>query len=181
MRNKPASYNFFATQEDISSVLRAVEAAHHLQYVEAGLFDESERPVFQGFASVPELGRAQVGDSNLEPIFLVVLKGATPKVRTVPQRRGGNKYAVDQLANPGSVVIRPGGKYDDATLISGMVGTVHHDKTAQMLIQAFSDMLERDFTKVKSYYVGPEAKKLHSTGMRLTKSLNGPKEFDLLA
>ena len=179
MRNKSASYNFFATQEDITNVLRAVEAAHPLQYVEAGLFDESERPVFQGFASIPELGRAQVGDSNLEPIFLVQLKGARTTVRTVPQRRGGNKYAVDQLANAGSVVIRPGGKYDDATLISGMVGTVHHDKTAEMLIQAFSDTLERDFTKLKSYFVGPEAEKMRSMGMRLTKSLNGPKEFDL--
>ncbi len=181
MRNKSASYNFFATQHDISNVLRAVEAAHPLQYIEAGLFDESERPVFQGFASVPELGRAQVGDSNLEPIFLVLLKGARLTVRTVPQRRGGTKYAVDQLANAGSVVIRPGGKYDDATLISGMVGTVHHDKTAEMLIEAFSHMLHRDFTKVKSYFVGREAMKLHHTGMRLTKSLNGPKEFDLSA
>jgi hypothetical protein len=97
----------------------------------------------------------------------------------VPQRRGGIKYAIDQLENPGSVVIRPGGILGESALIAGMVGTVHHDKKAESLFRAFSDTLKQDFIKVKSYFVGPEAKKLHDRGKRLTKSLNAPKERDL--
>ncbi len=102
-------------------------------------------------------------------------------MRPVPQRRGGTKYAVDQQANPGTVVIRPGGKYGDSALIAGMVGTVHHDAQAEMLLKAFSTPLRRDFTRVKSYIVGPEAKKLHDRGLRLTKSLHAPPELDLSA
>jgi hypothetical protein len=175
------AYNFFATVEDIRKVLRAVEASSPLLYVRCGLFDESERPVFRGFSSLPELGIAQTGQSHLEPTFLVSLPENNLTVRNVPQRRGGNKYAVDQRINPGTVTIRPGGMYKDFALIAGMVGTIHNDEKAAKLMNAFSDVLKRDFTKTKSYLVGPEAKKLHDLGMRLTHSVSAPAEFDLSA
>jgi hypothetical protein len=173
-------YNFFATREDILSVLQAVEASQPLQYVRCGLFDESESPVFRGFASLP-IGPAQTGQSILEPTFLVMVQGDKVNVRTVPQRRGGDKYAVDQEANPGTITIRPGGMHNDSALIAGMVGTIHEDEKSARLMNAFSQALKQDFTKVKSYLVGPEAKKLHSSGMRLTHSVVAPAELDLSA
>src|SRR6516225_4719613 len=97
------SCNFFATGEDILKVFRIVEASYPLQYALCGLFDDSERKVFQGFSSLLALGVAQTGQSQLEPTFLVMLQGDKLNVRTVPQRRGGKKYAVDQKANPGTV------------------------------------------------------------------------------
>lgn len=178
---KSSDCNFFATAEDILKVLRAVEAPYPLRYVLCGLFDESERTVFHGFSSLPALGCAQSGQSHLEPTFLVLPQGATFKVRTVAQRRGGNKYAVDQQANPGTVTIRPGGMYNNSALIAGMVGTIHDDEKAAQLMKAFSSALKRDFTKMKAYLVGPEAKKLHGLGMRLTHSAYAPAEFDLSA
>src|SRR5258708_38749653 len=127
MKNQSPAYNFFATTGDISQIFQTVEAVYLLQYVETGLFNESKRPAFHGFSSLPNLGLAQTGDSNLEPTFLVLQREDIFNVRTVPQLRGGNKYAIDQLANTGTVVIRPGGKYLDAAIIAGMVGTVHND------------------------------------------------------
>jgi hypothetical protein len=179
--SKPTAYNFFATAEDIRKVLRAVEESCPLLYVRCGLFDESERPVFRGFSSLPELGVACTGQSHLEPTFLVLLAEDSPTVRIVPQRRDGNKYAVDQQANPGTVTIRPGGIYENSTLIAGMVGTIHKDEKAATLMNAFSGALKRGFTKTKSYLVGPEAKKLLALGMRLTHSVSAPAEFDLSA
>jgi hypothetical protein len=178
---KSTSHNFFATGNDILNVLRSVEASYPLQYVECGLFNESERPIFNGSSSLPSLGLAQAGQAHLEPTFLVMLQGDRLNVRTVQQRRGGQKYAVDQKANPGTVVIEPGGVYKDSTLIVGTVGTVHEDEKAAKLMKAFSSALKQDFTKMKSYLVGPEAKKLYGSGIRLTHSAFAPAEFDLSA
>lgn len=175
------AYNFYGTGEDILNVLRVVEASYPLQYVECGLFDERERPIFHSFSSLPALGIAQTGESVGEPTFLVMLEGDKLNVRTVPQRRGGTKYAVDQQANPGTATICPGGMYKHFALIAGMVGTVHHDEKAKKLMKAFSGALKRDFKKMKSYLVGPEAKKLHDSGMRLTISVFAPAEFNLSA
>ncbi len=49
MSSKSTTFNFFATADDLSEVLRSVEATYPLQYVQCGLFDESDRTVFHGF------------------------------------------------------------------------------------------------------------------------------------
>src|ERR1022692_2747516 len=178
MSKNSSVYNFFATAEDLSRILRTVESCHALQYARCGLFDGPDCPVFERLSLLPDFGVAQAGDSNLEPTFLVLPKGARLHVRTVRQRRGGNKYAVDQLANPGTEVIRPGGKFREVAVIAGMVGTVHKDEKAETLMKAFFASLKAEFTSVKSYVVGPEARRLHDLGMRLTKSLDASQEFD---
>src|SRR5439155_1826840 len=125
------------------------------------------------------LGTAVAGDSNREPTFLVLRSEASLKVREVLQRRGALKYAVDQLNNPESIVLKPGGRYGDSVIIAGMAGTVHHDKCAAELLAAFLKAFKARFTKAKSYIVGTEALKLLNWGFRLTKSISSPIEFDL--
>lgn len=174
-----SSHNFFATHEDILALLRDVETSCLLEYAECGLFDEFERSIFRGFSSLPGLGVAKTGESVREPTFLVMFQGHKLTVRTVPQRRGGAKYAIDQEGNPGTVAIRPAGLYNDSVLIAGMVGTVHHDENAIKLIRLFSTALKRDFKKIKSYLVGPEAKKLHDSGLRLTHNVRAPASLNL--
>ena len=49
----------------------------------------------------------------------------------------------------------------------------------KIFLSDFSEALEKHFTRVKSYLVGPGARKLLSSGTRLTKDVNSPKEFDL--
>lgn len=179
MSNKSKVCNIFGTAEDLIEVLQEVESQRPLKYVRVGLFEGAERPVFSGFSSLPDLGIAQTGDSNFEPTFLVLPLEVPFQVRAVPQRRGGVKYAVDQQENPGSIVIRPGGRYGDVAVIAGMVGSVHDDDETENLLSDFSEALEKHFTRVKSYLVGPGARKLLSSGTRLTKDVNSPKEFDL--
>ena len=179
MRNRSISYEFFATNEDLVAVIRPVELTHSLQYVERGLFDQPERGVFRSLVSMPDLGVAKFGDSNHERDFLVLSQGQELKVRQVPQRRGGYKYAVDQLENPGSVTIGPGGRFGDSVLIAGMLGTVHHDKISEDLLKAFASAFKKKFVRVKSYWVGPEARKVLDLGGRLTNCVNAPRDFDL--
>src|ERR1700682_6507859 len=115
MSRKSTSYNFFAVPKDLITILQAVESQQSLRYVECGLFDEAERPVFYGFSSLPNLGIAKAGDYKFEPTFLILLPETPLKVRSVPQKRGGIKYAVDQLENTGTVVLKPGGMYGEST------------------------------------------------------------------
>jgi hypothetical protein len=179
MSHKSTVYNFFATNGDLVPALQAVESAYGVSYVECGLFDSGERPVVHSLSSFPRLGLAKAGDFNAEPTFLVLRPEAVLNVREVPQRRGGVKFAVDQLGNPGTIVVKPAGIYDDSAVISGMVGTVHNDNDSKRLMAVFVKALKASFTPVKSYLVGPEAKRLLDAGVRLTKSVASPSEFDL--
>jgi hypothetical protein len=179
MSNKSTIGNIFATRDDLVPVLQEVELRHALKYLECGLFGDAERPVFHSSSELENLGISVAGDSNLEPTFLVLRSQASLKVREVLQRRGGIKYAVDQMNNPESIALKPGGRYGDSAIIAGMVGTVHHDKVAGELMAAFLKAFKARFTRVKSYMVGPEALKLLNLGFRLTKSISSPREFDL--
>jgi hypothetical protein len=180
MKDKSKAKYFFATRDDLIIVLQAVEARYNLKYIECGLFDAADRPVFNSFAEIMNFGIAVNGDSNAEANYLVLRSEATLRVREVPQRKGGIKYAVDQQLNPESITIRPAGKYRDSAIIAGMVGTVHHDDRAEELLAAFFEAFKIHFINAKSYIVGPEALKSLESGFRLTQSINSPTNFDLI-
>jgi hypothetical protein len=180
MNNRSKAKYFFATHDDLIVVLQAVEVRYALKYMRCGLFDDSDRPVFNSFTEINNFGIAIEGNSNAEANYLVLRSEATVRVREVPQRRGGIKYAVDQQQNPESITIKPGGRYGDSAIIAGMVGTVHHDDRAEELFAAFIKAFRMRFIKAKSYIVGPEALKLLKSGFRLTQSMKAPTEFDLI-
>jgi hypothetical protein len=170
---------FFATGEDLRPLFAAIETSLDLQYVECGLFDQECRPFFSSLSGLPGLGNAKTGDANGEAAYLVSLATAIVKVRIVPQRRGGTKYAVDQLVNPATIVVRPGGQYSDSALIGGMVGTIHKDPTAKGLYKAFSVKIRKNFTSVRGNWVGAFALRILESGGRLTDSISFPREYDL--
>src|SRR5262245_22046120 len=112
MRNQLA---FFGTATDLAAVLARVEAARPLQYAAAGLFDS------QGDAGPFPSGTDTINtspDASQSPCYLVLPSSERLVHRSVPQRRGGAKYAVDQLANPKSVALRVGGVYRDDCLLA---------------------------------------------------------------
>jgi hypothetical protein len=180
MNDKSKAKYFFATRDDLIIVLQAVEARYALKYIECGLFDAADRPVFNSFIEMKNFGIAVEGDSNAESNYLVLHSEATLQVREVPQRRGGIKYAVDQQLNPKSITMKPAGRYGDSAIIAGMVGTVHHDDSAEELLAAFFKAFKIHFIKANSYIVGPKALKLLESGFRLTQSIKSPTNFDLI-
>ncbi|MGO9444236.1 MAG: hypothetical protein ACLPXB_05580 [Thiobacillaceae bacterium] len=103
--------------------------------------------------------------------YLAFDQGRTIAVRPVSQRRGGVKYAVDQLVNPQTVVLDGGGMLDAERLIAGYVGTATNDDLATDIYALFAKVIRRKYEKIKSYYVGPEAVQLLDDGVRLT--ING--------
>ncbi len=173
------SVNFFATAEDLRPVLAAVESTCDLQYLECGMFEQETRPIMSNLFSHASLGTAAEGDANHEPTYLVGHRCTAIKIRPVPQRKGGTKFVVDQLSNPGTIVLRPGGKYLDSAVISGLVGSVKDDPVAKELLSLFLEEIRRRFTAVKGCWVGPGALRNLREGARLTSAITAPSEYDL--
>lgn len=171
--------SFFATKDDLESLLRAVESEQPLQFVIAGLFDSPNIEPMESLLGVSNLGSVAVGDANHEPAYLVARRGVPIEVQPVPQRRGGVKYSLDQLANPKTIAFRTGGTFGETCLIAGQVGTASDDSGSLELFKLFSKQIRHRFTKVKSFYVGREAGKLFDNGWRLTANPKAPSLYDL--
>ena len=100
-------------------------------------------------------------------------------IRAVPQGRDGVKHAVDQLANPASVVLKPGFQTSESMLIAASFGTTHSDDTSSALAGAFITQMKTSFRRVKSYWIGTEAMARLTKGAKLTINVNAPVEYDL--
>jgi hypothetical protein len=61
------------------------------------MFDSPKIRELQSLVTSPNVGSAAVGDSNYETAYLVANQGTELRVRTVPQRSGSVRYAVDQM------------------------------------------------------------------------------------
>jgi hypothetical protein len=170
---------FFATKADLELLLRPVESKKPLQFLVAGMFDSPNLDPMQSLLTSPNLGHLDVGDWNLAACYLVASRESSVEVRPVPQRRGGVKYAVDQLTNPSAIVFRPGGAFGETCLIGGQVGTGSEDPSSLELFDTFRKEIRRQFTKIRSFYVGNEAAKLLGNGWRLTVNAKSPTLYDL--
>ena len=171
--------HIFATRADLEALLRAIESKRELQYVRAGLFD---LPVLNRLPSLlndANLGIALNGDNAQEPRYLVADREVSIEVRTVPQHGGGTKHAIDQQANPRTIVFQPGGVCSESCVIAGSVGTVSEDPVSLALFQLFSKEVKRQFEKIKSFHVGKEAGESLNKGWRLTNGVKSPSLYDL--
>jgi hypothetical protein len=171
--------NMFATRADLEPGIRVMEASRRLHYVLCGLFDHSTPTIFQSLLDVPDLGILEVDDHIRGPRYLVVASQARVRLRTVPQRGGGMRYAIDQAENPASITILPGGIHQDRCVLAGQLGTIATDDQALSLFRDYSRHLTKGFTRIRGYRVGPEALELARRGVRLTTGVRSPVEYDI--
>lgn len=170
---------FFAARADLEEVLRAIEGRHTLRCAKAGLFDSPSVQTWEALSSIPGLGVAACGDAAQEQAFLVADARTPLRVRHVPQRDGGSKFAIDQLANPECITFRPGGTYTGTAVIAGQIGTTSASPESRSLFGLFASEIRRRFGKIASYYVGKEAMALLEAGHRLTANVKSPSLYDL--
>lgn len=159
---------FFATQADLAGLLSSLLKVRPLQFVEAGLFDTSE------YNALPWLEDSESGSH-----YLVGGADLVIKVRVVPQKAGGQKYAIDQILNPETVVLAPGGLVEPHCLVAGQLGTATEEKSSMALYREIVSLMRLQFTKLKAYYVGKEAAILLDQGGRLTAHPKGSRLYDL--
>lgn len=170
---------FFATREDLNEVIGVVEARKPLTYVLTGLFDEPSVDSMDSLLALPELGLAPAGDAIRCPGYLVAARPFVPVVRSVPQRRGGTKYAIDQLENPATIRIRPGGVFESFAVIAGALDSASNDPASLELYRSFMAAVRPRFQAIKSYRVGRNAAQLLDAGYRMTANVRSPKRYDL--
>jgi hypothetical protein len=162
------SKDIFATRADLIPGLESIESKHNLQYVLFGMFKSSTiAPIFSAL-EIEDLGIAHHGDCNHEKSYIVADAATEIKLEKVHQRNGGVLYSVGLVVNPAAFVFRPGGMFEDRCLIGGHIGTATGDPTSIALWRAFVREVIRGFTRIHSYYIGPEALRLLDEGMRLT-------------
>ena len=169
--------SFFATKDDLSSLLRAVESDRRLQFVVGGTFDEMPDVKAQD-SLLGSLDLEGATSTINSAIYLLSAPGTSVEIERIEQRRGGVRYAVDQFANPKTVVLRPGGQLEGC-IVAGQLGTASDDPSSLELFQFIRKRVRRLFTKVKAFYVGNEASELLDKGWRLTANVKSPPLYDL--
>lgn len=171
--------HLFATRRDLELGSIAIERQQELQYVDCSAAESASPIRYDSLLDLPDLGVNRTGN-HLLPAFLVMPRKARVHVQSVPQRKGGVRYVVDQLGNPGSIVFQPGGMFEAKCLVAGHIGTIHDDPGARQLFRTFSAVVTKGFKKVRSYWVGPEALSLLHSGFRLVAmGPDEPPEYDL--
>jgi len=173
------SIYFFATKRDIEPLLVAIESKHEIKYVRAGNSDSPEVVTLSSGLQIPNLGIAESGDWNHNQWWLLMKPSATVQTRTISLRRGGTRYAIDQRLNPNSIAFEPGGIFQDNVVIGGTAGTISDEPVSRELINLFTRETRRQFTRIRSFFVGPEAEKLLDKGYRLTTDTRSTQEYDL--
>lgn len=171
---------FFATADDLLPVLLSVEAKQAVVYTPCGHIHEPRAEHYRTARDLPTLFQPQPYESAVGgPAYLVTVAGTEVVLRQLSRYEGKDRWAVDQLANPDSTVLRHGGLYKENVLLQGEVRTAYKTAVAQRLQRAFDAAIRKHFVKVQAFYVGPAAEALLDSGCRLTAAEPCPPEYDL--
>src|SRR5260221_11486302 len=171
---------FFALQDDLLPVIELVESKAPLKYTLCGNFRKDEIKdgiiVYKTGAEIPDLGKARF-DSTVTCDRFLVCERETP-IDLGPVY-GIDRVCIDQGANPDSVVLTPGGAWNEDVVLSGRVATSSQSKASRPLMRRFQAAIKKTFVIVRGYYVGPKALVLLKSGKRLNHAVQCPREYDL--
>jgi hypothetical protein len=189
---------FYATREDLLAVTEEVESVMPIKYVRFGQTTKLPPKSFKSASEIPNLGIATNPSAVGCEKFLVcdsqvVIKARALKVlaeedvnRSMIENKssltrliGQERFAIDQLVNPETICFRSGGLWNSEILLHGGIDTASQSKPSMALMKEFKKAIQRNFTKIKAFYVGLQALGLLKSGYRLTISAQSPKEFDL--
>src|SRR5438552_18101806 len=123
--------HFFALKDDLLPVLTAVERDQPVKYVRMGQFPNADYESFTHGAEIPHLGKASTDSAVGCESFLVTGRGVPINVRSIKTTSGIERYCVDQLINPDTVVFSPAGIWGEEVVLNGRVATVSNSAVSQ--------------------------------------------------
>ena len=171
--------NVFALNEDLLPGLESFDSNGRVGYFPMGVFETAPTQMLSSLLLHDGLGVNRSGSHIAGDSFLVVPSSQQLVVRQIHTRRHGIRFAVDQEANPDSIVFRPPGLYDSQTLIVGHITTTARSRESLELLRDFSVTLTKGFSKIRGYKIGPRALEFLRSGNRLvTISIRTPREYD---
>ena len=166
---------FFATKNDLSSVLDSAEKKRQIKYVRTGLFRKPNPESFLRGMDIPDFGVASNESADSCDTFLVCDQNTEIRPREIR----GQGYAFDQLINPQTISFTPGGLWGDNVLLHGRFATASTAVPSLELLKIFRSLVHKRFEKIKAFYVGKEASQMLEQGKRLTIAEQSPRAFDL--
>jgi hypothetical protein len=172
-------FMFYATALDLSSVLTALESAKPLQYTATGLFKVGSPQTYLSHAKIPDFGCAIHPTAVANPTYLTAIQGTHIHSQAVPQKSGGTLFAIDQMENSDTITFRPGGRFGNASILCGMIGTVSESPVSRDLYKFIAQAFRKRFAKRQEFLVGPEALRAWNSGTRLTIGALSSDEFEL--
>ena len=171
--------NIFALTDDLLHILRGIETSIPVKYTRAGRISGPSPEVWKSGDELPGLGKASGDQAAACDGFLIVDKNSPVRVESKRMLNGAARFDVYQSGNPDSVELRPGGQWTDGTIISGSIATISESQVSQALMKSAHSAVRRHFTRVRAFWVGPEALVALRSGKRLTIAAQSPPEFDL--
>lgn len=170
---------FFALKQDLYSIIKSVQQTVGLQYIMTGAYDSLDIHVYNSLEEYSDLGIKKSGEHQSES-FLVLEKNWNLNVREVKQIDGSIKYFVDQLQNENSVVLWPGGVYENQYLICGHVGTVKMSDTSKKIFGTFQKSIKKQCpNRTGRFWYSDKVKDMNGQIRLITINVNQPKEYDL--
>jgi hypothetical protein len=171
-------FRFYAAHDDLVPVLQHLERAIQVAYVPYG----PDRDIIEGYSSwseLPSLGVSSCESAVGSDAFIVAPVGV--KVVTRPIRLSTDEvvHRIDQLANPDTVVLRPGGIWRETIVLYGTFETAYDSEVTKPMLSSFEKGLRNTFRKVKAYWVGPAAFRILERGGRLTLAEQSHSDVDL--
>ena len=170
---------FYATSQDLVPVLALMESKNNIKYTKCGMFHDDRPESYGSYADICDLGKAVHPNALGNPCYLLSAQKEAIQVQRIPQRSGGVLFAVDQRQNPDTITFRPSGRFGSDFILYGTVGTVSQSAASKALYVFAAKALRKSFTRQEEFLVGPEARELWNSGVRLTIGASSPPEFDL--
>ncbi len=164
-------------------MLIKIEKTKKLKYILCGNYLNKENKItditYLSALEIPNIGRATGSQPVQCDSFLVVTQENEVIADDFLDNKDRIRFSIDQRQNPGSIVMRLGGLWNEETIISGSITTIHKTKEAQQIMKLFYNEIKK-FHKVKAYFAGPKAYSLFQNGNRLAcAAIESPAEFDL--
>lgn len=169
---------YFAPKNDIVDIFKAIESNHSIKYTWAGLFDSVPPNINSIDEFTGELDNLPYGDWIRNQSFLITPKDYVIRIREVEQRKGGVKYAIDELRNDG-LTLTPGGNYKKEAVIAGKLSTGSKSDFSNSILRDFKSIIKSNSIKKHGFYVTKGAIEKYSKGWRLTTEFRTTIEYDM--
>lgn len=177
-----AQIHFYGVMNDFLPMLELAESKGPLKYTLTGNFLKDEWAgitTFDTAAEMPNLGRATGDQAAKCDHYLVCEQERSITLQSILGYDGLERICIDQLLNHDTMEFTPAGLWNESLILAGRIATAWDTEHSRALMKRFQAAIKRSFTKVRAYYVGPNAMALWKNGARLTIGVNSSYEFDL--
>ncbi len=171
---------FLGIKEDLLNILIYIESNFKIQYIKAGLLCDIPS-IEKTLKNKSNLGIVDHKDWNFNEKFLILNQDTELMIRKIEQRRGGVKYAIDQLKNQNSIVVSLGGyNQSENAIIASKITALYDTDFINKIYKELSKIIKKNSKKTGRFYISKGALDMSTKGVRLTEDSRSTRNFDIV-